>query len=194
MLVRLSRRILPSNTVPFLCPYDRLPSWKHPRFHPWLSRPRLGFNAISFDPNHPDPFKGMVVAFSERVPSHNIGPQTQYLDRGTGGGSGIKRLISDRKPQNRVHHKQRQPRMPNGGRSLFGPSAARFPSKRLPSPAEAYVGGEDGSRPSLVSERHVSACSRDIEHVHQFELSLRHMCINLSFHYATCVFKCRECM
>jgi hypothetical protein len=44
------------------------------RGHDWTpaSRPRLGFNIIIFDPNHPNPFKGMVMAFSERVPSHNI--------------------------------------------------------------------------------------------------------------------------
>ena len=39
------------------------------RGHDWTpeSRPRLGFNIIIFDPNHPNPFKGMVMAFSERV-------------------------------------------------------------------------------------------------------------------------------
>jgi hypothetical protein len=44
------------------------------RGHDWTpeSRPRLGFNIIIFDPNHPNPFKGMVMALSERVPSHNI--------------------------------------------------------------------------------------------------------------------------
>jgi len=44
------------------------------RGHDWTpeSRPRLGFNIIIFDPNHPNPFKGMVMAFSERAPSHNI--------------------------------------------------------------------------------------------------------------------------
>ena len=44
------------------------------RGHDWTpeSRPRLGFNIIIFDPNHPNPFKGMVMALSERAPSHNI--------------------------------------------------------------------------------------------------------------------------
>ena len=39
------------------------------RGHDWTpeSRPILGFNIIIFDPNHPNPFKGMVMAFSERV-------------------------------------------------------------------------------------------------------------------------------
>ena len=44
------------------------------RGHDWTpeSRPRLGFNLIIFDPNHPNPFKGIVMARSERVTSHNI--------------------------------------------------------------------------------------------------------------------------
>jgi hypothetical protein len=44
------------------------------RGHDWTpeSRPILGFNIIIFDPNHPNPFKGMVMALSERAPSHNI--------------------------------------------------------------------------------------------------------------------------
>ena len=39
------------------------------RGHDWTpeSRPRLGFNLILFDPNHPNPFKGIVMALSERV-------------------------------------------------------------------------------------------------------------------------------
>jgi len=44
------------------------------RGHDWTpeSRPRLGFNIIIFDPNHPNPFKGMVMALSERATSHDI--------------------------------------------------------------------------------------------------------------------------
>jgi hypothetical protein len=44
------------------------------RGHDWTpeSRPRLGFNLIIFDPNHPNPFKGIVMALSEKVTSHNI--------------------------------------------------------------------------------------------------------------------------
>ena len=43
------------------------------------------------------------------------GPQTtQYFDRGTGCSSSPKRLKSNRKPQCRVHHKQRQSCLPNG--------------------------------------------------------------------------------
>jgi hypothetical protein len=37
--------------------------------HDWeaAARPALGFNILGFDPNHPNPFKGLVLAESQRI-------------------------------------------------------------------------------------------------------------------------------
>ena len=41
--------------------------------HDWepASRPALGFNILGFDPNHPNQFKGLVFAESQRTISYN---------------------------------------------------------------------------------------------------------------------------